>query len=95
MKIEPIDTLRLPTTPKPGDFVRFRPTGKTLDDLRYWDRWAKTSPWFNLDPEPKRYLIGRIKAVKREGEGFYYRISSGLTAYDVAFSDVIAKHVNQ
>jgi hypothetical protein len=92
MKLEPIDTLRLPTTPKLGDVVRFRPTGKTLDSVSYWNRWAWTSPWFNLDPEPKRFLIGKIKAIKREGDCFYYRIDSRLTGYDIAFSDVIGKH---
>ena len=82
MKTAPVETLRNPETPKPGDIVLFRPWDKNLEDTSYWRRYANTSRWFGMDPEPKRELVGRVKAIKRVGDEFYYRIDSGMTGWD-------------
>jgi hypothetical protein len=37
-----------------------------------------------MDPEPKRELVGRVKAIKRVGDEFYYRIDSGMMGWDVS-----------
>lgn len=49
MKTAPIETLRNPDAPKPGDFVLFRPWDKSLEDVSYWRRYANTSRWFGMD----------------------------------------------
>jgi hypothetical protein len=88
LKPEPIDALRNPETPKPGWIVRFRPSDRSLDDIYWFQRYAHPGRWFSLDPEPKRYLIGKIIAIKRTEDGFYYRINSGMAGWDVSFEDV-------
>lgn len=90
---EPIDTLRKPETPKPGDFVRFRPSDTTLEDTSWFIRYADTGRWFKSNTEANRYLVGKIIAIKRldyDGSvgGFYYRITSGQVGFDVSFEDV-------
>lgn len=87
IRTAPIDSLRIPSTPKPGDIVLFRPWGKSLDDVSYWRRYARTSRFFGLDPEPKRELVGRVKAIKRVGDEFYYRIESGMMGLDASPAD--------
>jgi hypothetical protein len=92
MKLEPVDTLRHPTSPKPGWIVAFRPTGKdlggALTDVSYWRRYAVVGRWFESSPLERRHLIGKIVAVKRVDGGFYYRITSGVSGWDVAYEDV-------
>jgi len=88
MKTQPIELLRDPNTPKPGDLVLFRPFETQLDDVDYWRRYAQTSRWFKMDDEPKRALVGRVKSIKRAGDEFYYRIESGMMGLDAAPSDV-------
>jgi hypothetical protein len=84
MKTAPIEILRNPDAPKLGDFVLFRPWDKNLEDVSYWRRYANTSRWFGMDPEPKRELVGQVKAIKRVGEELYYRINSGMTGWDAS-----------
>lgn len=88
METAPVATLRDPATPKPGDIVLFRPWGKNLEDVSYWRRYANTSRWFGMDPEPKRELFGCVKAIKRVGDEFYYRIESGTMGLDASPGDV-------
>ena len=88
MKTSPIENLRDPNTPKPGDLVLFRPFDTRLDDVNYWRRYAQTSRWFGMDEEPKRVLIGQVKSIKRVGDEFYYRINSGMMGFDAAPGDV-------
>ena len=88
MKTAPIEMLRNPDAPKPGDIVLFRPWDKNLEDVSYWRRYANTSRWFGMDPEPKRALVGRVKAIKRVGNEFYYRVDSGMMGFDVSPDDV-------
>lgn len=88
---EPIETLRNPETSKVGDLVRFRPTGESLEDTDYWRRYAWPGRWFSMTPEPQRFLIGKIRVIKRSGEGFYYRIESGMTGFDVSYKDVLGR----
>jgi len=89
VKTSPIETLRNPSAPKPGDLVSFRPFNIRLDDVSYWRRYAEVSRWFGLDEESNRSLIGRVKAIKRVGDEFYYRISSGMMGFDAEPGDVI------
>ena len=84
----PINDLKVATTPKVGSMVVFRPWGKTLDPIDYWRRWATCGRWFSLQEEPDRHLIGRVVAIKRVGDRFYYRITSGVTGFDAAPVDV-------
>lgn len=88
MNTAPIETLKNPETPKPGDIVLFRPWGENLEDTSYWHRYANTSRWFKMYLEPKRELVGRVKAIKRVGDEFYYRINSGMTCWDAAPTEV-------
>lgn len=91
--LEPVETLRRAEVPKPTDIVRFRPTGVDLNppDIQWFKRWACTARFFEMLPPERRYLIGRVKYIKRVGNEFYYRIVSGQIAYDVAYRDVIGK----
>jgi hypothetical protein len=41
-----------------------------------------------MDPEPKRELFGCVKAIKRVGDEFYYRIESGTMGLDASPGDV-------
>jgi hypothetical protein len=91
LKTEPIDTLRLSFTPKRDETVKFRPTGQSLNDVEYWRRWAWPGRWFESVPIERRHLIGKIVAIKVLENGFYYRITSGVTGFDVAFEDVIGR----
>jgi len=92
MKLEPIDTLRHPTSPKPSWIVAFRPTGWSLGggltDDKFWWRYAQPGRWFGSSTPERRHLIGKIVAVKRVDGGFYYRITSGVSGWDVAYEDV-------
>jgi len=84
----PINDLKVSTTPKIGSMVVFRPWGKTLDSIDFWRRWATVGRWFSLQEEPDRHLVGRVVAIKRVGDGFYYRVTSGTTGWDAAPVDV-------
>lgn len=84
MKTSPIKILSIPSVPKPGDFVLFRPWGETLENTRHWQRIAATSRWFSMDPEPKRRLVGTVEEIVRVGDEFYYRITSGMRIWDAA-----------
>jgi hypothetical protein len=89
--LESIETLRNPETPKVGDVVRFRPSGKSLENIDYWRRHTWPGRWFSMNPEPQRYLVGKIQTIKRSEEGFYYRVTSGMMGLDVSFKDVLGK----
>jgi hypothetical protein len=80
----PMERLRLPDTPRIGCEVRFRPYGKPLDHASYWNRWAFTDGRFESTAEPDRALLGWVKAIKRKDGGFYYRVISGVTAWDAS-----------
>ncbi len=92
--LEDFNVLRDPNTPKPGDIVKFRPYREALDDPSYWERWAWPGSSFRSLSEPHRYLVGKIQAIKpgqSPQTGWYYRISSGMTAYAVPFRNVLGK----
>lgn len=83
-----MNILKRADTPKVNSIVTFRPWGRTLDDVDYWSRWTTRGRWFSLQEEPQRHLVGVVVAIKRVGGEFYYRITSGSSAWDAAPQDV-------
>lgn len=92
MKLEPINTLRNPSTPKVGDIVNFRPSEFKLDDVEYWRRYTSPSRWFGMVPEERRMLVGKIKSIKRRDDGWHYWITSRTMGFNVSFEDVDGLH---
>lgn len=83
--LEPIETLRLPGTPKPGDMVDFH-----IDPAASPRKYVAGS-YYNIWPSRRGrdWYTGRVVAIKREGNCFYYRIDSGPITLDVSFKDVL------
>lgn len=83
--LEPIETLRLPGTPKPGDMVDFH-----IDPASPLGQYVAGS-YYNIWPSRRGrdWYTGRVLAIKREGDGFYYRITAGHLELDVSFKDVL------
>jgi hypothetical protein len=88
MKTAPVEMLKDPATPRRGDWVLFRPWGVPLDKKSQWNHWTVFWPRDWNCPEPERKIAGCILALKRRGDEFYYRISSGVHEWDVSPHEV-------
>jgi hypothetical protein len=82
---EPLDTLRLEGTAKKDDIVHFI-VDTTRDSKPFLQRYSWTS---SQSREDRLVLLGRVVAIRRMGEGFFYRIESGSMGFDVSYKDIV------